>query len=173
MEVGLVPFARHEAFRRLLDLVADLRASTPTDAAKRVVPDVTEERARVAQARSRARAALTHRLAREEAGLAHWRSRPVLARPETLVDPHEHALHRQTARGRAVLDAALARAATTTARLAGQVRALSPAATLERGYAVVQRADGHVVRSPHDVSAGDRLRVRVAEGELAAEVSGT
>lgn len=167
----LVSAIGHHMDAPLLDLVADLRASTPTDAAKRVVPDVTEERARIVQARSRTRAALTHRLAREQAALAHWRTRPVMARPETLVDPHEHALRDHVARGRAVLDADLADAATRIARLAGQVRALSPAATLDRGYAVVQRADGAVVRRPDDVTAGDRLRVRVAEGELAAEVA--
>jgi len=166
----LVSAIGHHMDTPLLDLVADLRASTPTDAAKRIVPDVTEERARIVQARTRTRAAVTHRIAREESTLAHLCTRPVMARPETMVGPHEDALHRQTARGRAVLDAALAQAATGTARLAGQVRALSPAATLERGYAVVQRADGAVVRSPADVGAGDRLRVRVAAGELAADV---
>ncbi|ADG73874.1 exodeoxyribonuclease VII, large subunit [Cellulomonas flavigena DSM 20109] len=167
----LVSAIGHHMDSPLLDLVADLRASTPTDAAKRVVPDVTEERARLVQARTRTRAAVQHRLAREESTLAHLRSRPVLARPETLVDPHVDVLRRLTARGRAVVDAAVALAATETARLAGQVRALSPAATLERGYAVVQRADGVVVRSPDDVTAGDRLRVRVAAGELTAEVT--
>nr|WP_239069194.1 exodeoxyribonuclease VII large subunit [Cellulomonas phragmiteti] len=167
----LVSAIGHHMDTPLLDLVADLRASTPTDAAKRVVPDVTEERARVVQARARTRAALGHRLAREESTLAHWRARPVLARPETLVDPHEDALHRHSARGRALLDTALAQAATATARLAGQVRALSPAATLERGYAVVQRADGSVVRRPDDVEVGDALRVRVAAGEIAAAVT--
>lgn len=166
----LVSAIGHHMDSPLLDLVADLRASTPTDAAKRIVPDVTEERARIAQARARTRAAVTHRVTREEATLAHWRTRPVMARPETLVDPHEQALHRAVARGRGVLDVALAQASTATARLAGQVRALSPAATLERGYAVVQRADGAVVRDPADVSPGDGLRVRVAAGELAAQV---
>lgn len=167
----LVSAIGHHMDSPLLDLVADLRASTPTDAAKRVVPDVTEERARLVQARTRTRAAITHRLTREESTLAHLRSRPVMARPETLVDPHVDVLHRLTARGRSIVDAAVAHAATETARLAGQVRALSPAATLERGYAVVQRADGAVVRSPDDVTAGDRLRVRVADGELTAEVT--
>jgi len=57
------------------------------------------------------------------------------------------------------------------AGLAAQVRALSPAATLDRGYAVVQTADGHVVRDPAEVSTGDDLRVRVARGELTANVT--
>ncbi|TQL01362.1 exodeoxyribonuclease VII large subunit [Cellulomonas sp. SLBN-39] len=166
----LVSAIGHHMDAPLLDLVADLRASTPTDAAKRVVPDVTEERARVVQARARARAAVTQRVAREAAMLEHWRGRPVLARPTTLLDPHEQGLHRARDRGRTLLDAAVQRAATQVVGLAAQVRALSPAATLERGYAVVQGPDGRVVRAPDDVAAGDRLRVRVATGELAADV---
>ncbi|MCZ2264095.1 exodeoxyribonuclease VII large subunit, partial [Isoptericola sp. QY 916] len=69
--------------------------------------------------------------------------------------------------------AALLRASGEVGRLAAQVRALSPQATLERGYAVVQRADGHVVRASHDVTAGDAVHVRVAEGSLEAAVTAT
>ncbi len=166
----LVSAIGHETDTPLLDLVADYRASTPTDAAKRIVPDVGEERARLAQARGRMRAALTHRVARERAGLDALRSRPVLARPTTLVDVREHDVHRARDTARHSLDLLLSRAAGQTERLAAQVRALSPAATLERGYAVVQRGDGAVVRDPSEVAAGDPLRVRVARGELRAVV---
>ncbi len=168
----LVSAIGHHMDSPLLDLVADLRASTPTDAGKRVVPDVAEERARLVQARTRAHAALQHRLAREEHHLAQLRTRPVLAQPWTLVDPHEVRLHRAVDRGRGLLDGALTRAAGEVGRLAAQVRALSPAATLERGYAVVQLADGRVLRSPDDVAAGDPLRLRLADGEVAATVRG-
>jgi exodeoxyribonuclease VII large subunit len=82
----LVSAIGHETDTPLLDLVADYRASTPTDAAKRIVPDVAEERARVLQALGRARTAVTHLLAREQAGLDAARSRPVLAAPLTLVE---------------------------------------------------------------------------------------
>lgn len=166
----LVSAIGHETDTPLLDLVADYRASTPTDAAKRIVPDVGEERARLAQARGRMRAALTHRVVRERAGLDALRSRPVLARPTTLVDVREHDVHRARDTARHALDLLLSRAAGQTERLAAQVRALSPAATLERGYAVVQRGDGAVVRDPSEVAAGDPLRVRVAHGELRAAV---
>ncbi|MCC2307064.1 exodeoxyribonuclease VII large subunit [Cellulomonas chengniuliangii] len=166
----LVSAIGHETDTPLLDLVADYRASTPTDAAKRIVPDVGEERARLAQARGRMRAALTHRVVRERAGLDALRSRPVLARPTTLVDVREHDVHRARDTARHALDLLLSRAAGQTERLAAQVRALSPAATLERGYAVVQRGDGAVVRDPSEVAAGDPLRVRVARGELRAAV---
>ncbi|HWJ86014.1 MAG TPA: exodeoxyribonuclease VII large subunit [Cellulomonas sp.] len=166
----LVSAIGHHLDAPLLDLVADLRASTPTDAAKRIVPDVTEERARLVQARQRARSAIVGRLDREQNTLEHWRSRPVLATPTTLVDQLEHRLHAARDAARRSFDAALRHGHAEIVGLAAQVRALSPAATLERGYAVVQRADGHVVRDPADVDAGDRLRVRVAAGELAAEV---
>ncbi|RHA39951.1 exodeoxyribonuclease VII large subunit [Cellulomonas rhizosphaerae] len=166
----LVSAIGHHLDSPLLDLVADLRASTPTDAAKRIVPDVTEERARLVQARQRSRTAILGRLDREQNALEHWRSRPVLATPTTLVDQLEHRLHAHRDVARRSLDSALRHAHAEVIGLAAQVRALSPAATLDRGYAVVQRADGHVVRDPADVAAGDRLRVRVAAGELAADV---
>lgn len=166
----LVSAIGHETDTPLLDLVADYRASTPTDAAKRIVPDVGEERARVAQARARIRSAVEHRVAREEHGLAQVRSRPVLARPHTMVEGREAEVHRMRDRARRSLDHALSGAVASTRALAAQVRALSPAATLERGYAVVQTADGTVVRDAATVSAKDSLRVRVASGELMATV---
>lgn len=166
----LVSAIGHETDTPLLDLVADYRASTPTDAAKRIVPDVGEERARVTQARARIRSAVEHRVAREEHGLQQVRSRPVLARPHTMVETREADVHRLRDHARRSLDHALAGAVTSTRALAAQVRALSPAATLERGYAVVQTADGAVVRDAASVSAKDSLRVRVARGELMATV---
>ena len=166
----LVSAIGHETDTPLLDLVADYRASTPTDAAKRIVPDVGEERARVAQARARIRSAVEHRVAREEHGLAQVRSRPVLARPHTMVEGRESEVHRMRDHARRSLDHALSGAVASTRALAAQVRALSPAATLERGYAVVQTADGTVVRDAATVSAKDSLRVRVASGELMATV---
>ncbi|WP_019134992.1 exodeoxyribonuclease VII large subunit [Cellulomonas massiliensis] len=163
----------HEQDTPLLDLVADLRASTPTDAGKRVVPDVTEERARLVQARQRARAALVARLAREQAAVDHWRSRPVLTAPGTLVDAHEQRVHALRDSARRTFGAALEHASARVEGLAAQVRALSPAGTLERGYAVVQRPDGRAVRDPDEVADGDALRVRVAHGAFAARVVGT
>lgn len=166
----LVSAIGHETDTPLLDLVADYRASTPTDAAKRIVPDVGEERARVAQARSRIRAAVEHRVAREAAGLEQVRSRPVLARPGTMVETREADVHRLRETARRCLDQALTGGAAQVRSLAAQVRALSPAATLERGYAVVQTSDGAVVRDATSVAAKDSLRVRLARGELIASV---
>ncbi len=167
----LVSAIGHQLDAPLLDLVADVRASTPTDAGKRVVPDVTAERAGVVQARTRLHAAVGRRLDREVAALQQLRSRPVLAAPTTWVDTHAERLLQLAA---AVQRAAVGRVERAQAEVdhrAAQVRALSPAATLERGYAVVQRTDDRtVVRDPGQVEAGDALRVRVARGELAAVV---
>jgi exodeoxyribonuclease VII large subunit len=164
----LVSAIGHEKDAPLLDLVADLRASTPTDAGKRIVPDVTEERARLAQARTRIRTAVTHLVERERTLVNALRSRPVLAAPETLVTERAEDLARwRVSAGRALVTA-LERAESDVVRLAAQVGALSPQATLDRGYAVVQVAAGTVVRAPDEVREGDPLRVRVARGEFAA-----
>ncbi len=166
----LVSAIGHETDTPLLDLVADYRASTPTDAAKRIVPDVTQERARLAECRDRMRAAVHRRLRQEQTVLDALRARPVLAAPRSLVDTREQAVQRWRCDAYQAMDHLVERAAGQLHALVGQVRALSPAATLDRGYAVVQRGDGAVVRDPAAVSPGDPLRIRVARGEIAARV---
>jgi exodeoxyribonuclease VII large subunit len=156
----------HEADTPLLDLVADVRASTPTDAAKRVVPDVTEELDKVAQLRRRTESAVRALLDRETAALRALRSRPVVADPHNLLTPRTEEVAALRDRGRRVLRASLDRAGDNLAHTRARVTALSPAATLERGYAVLQRVDGSVVRRAADVAAGDTLRARLAEGEV-------
>lgn len=158
----------HEVDAPLLDLVADVRASTPTDAARLVVPDVAEELAGVAQLRARASRAVDARLDREEAGLAAVRSRPVLASPHVLVETREVELDRVRDRARRSLEARLQRAVVDVEHLRTTVRALSPRSTLLRGYAVVQGPDGHLVRELDDAPAGTALRIRLADGEIAA-----
>ncbi|TDU04425.1 exodeoxyribonuclease VII large subunit [Streptomyces sp. 846.5] len=160
----------HEPDQPLLDYVADLRASTPTDAAKRVVPDVREELARVHGLRDRARYGIQSRLERERTGLASVRSRPVLAAPYRMVDERAVELGALLERSRRTLDHRLARAASELEHTLARVVALSPAATLQRGYAVLQREDGAVVRDPAQVTPGERLRARVAEGGFAVTV---
>jgi exodeoxyribonuclease VII large subunit len=160
----------HEVDSPLLDLVADVRASTPTDAGRRVVPAVAEELSGLAHVRGRLRRAVRHRLDGEAERLATLRSRPVLADPLSGLVQRQADVHAALDRGRRALGVRLDRAGDEVRHLAGAVRTLSPASTLQRGYAVVQRADGAVVRSPADVATGDRLRLRLAEGEVAAEV---
>ncbi|KGM13902.1 exodeoxyribonuclease VII large subunit [Cellulomonas bogoriensis] len=165
----LVSAIGHETDCPLLDLVADHRASTPTDAAKRIVPDVAQERAQLTQARTRMVAALTRRLTREGERLEALRSRPVLARPTTMIDRRQEEVHHLHGRRDRALERRVHAGQVEVGALAAQVRALSPAATLERGYSVVQRPDGTVVHDADDVPGGERLRIRVARGEIAAE----
>ncbi|CAM5229927.1 exodeoxyribonuclease 7 large subunit [Streptomyces tanashiensis] len=157
----------HEPDSPLLDLVADLRASTPTDAAKKVVPDVGEELDRVRGLRDRALRTVRGLLEREERGLAHALARPVMEHPQRMVEVREDELAALLARSRRVLGHLLDRADSELSHTRARVRALSPAATMERGYAVLQRADGAVVRSPEEVAEDEELRARVAEGEFA------
>jgi exodeoxyribonuclease VII large subunit len=160
----------HETDAPLLDYVADVRASTPTDAAKRIVPDLGEERQLIESARRRLDRAVLTLLDREEHRIEAWRSRPSLSRPESLID--QRAVDVTALRDRAVrnLEHRLRRADDDLRHTVARLRALSPAATLQRGYAIVQRADGHVVRAATDVKIDDLVRVRLAEGELRAEV---
>lgn len=163
----------HEPDSPLLDLVADVRASTPTDAAKLIVPDVVEEVRGVAWARDQVRASLRRLLDREQAGLDALRSRPALADPRHLVDTRLDEVHALRERARRTLGHALDRAADDVGHQRARARALSPLATLQRGYAVLQDADGHVLTSVADVSAGDAVSVRVADGRVHATTTTT
>lgn len=156
----------HEPDTPILDLVADLRASTPTDAAKRIVPDVREELAGLASMRERSSLAIRAMLSREIQGLAAIRSRPVLATPTTLVDTEQGMIHETRDRARRSLGHRLDRAGDEIGHHLARVRALSPLATLERGYAVAQLADGTVITSVGQVEADSELTVRVADGHI-------
>lgn len=135
----------HEQDAPLVDFVADLRASTPTDAAKRVVPSLREQQDYVTGLRRRASVVLGHQVQREQQALDHRRQR-----------------------ARSVVAGRLAAAATDVEHLQARVRALSPSATLERGYAIVLTDDGAIVRDADDVAPGTGLDIRVAHGRLRA-----
>ena len=162
----------HEPDTPLLDLVADVRASTPTDAAKLVVPDVADELHRVRVARDRIRSTVVGRLAREQAGLDALRSRPALADPRTLLDTRSDEVGRLRERARRTLGHALDRAADDIGHQRARARALSPLATLQRGYAVLQDEAGHVVTSVAGVATGATVSVRVADGRVHATTTG-
>ncbi|AKT51331.1 exodeoxyribonuclease VII large subunit [Arsenicicoccus sp. oral taxon 190] len=162
----------HHEDTPLLDHVADWRASTPTDAGRRVVPDLAEQQEIVAAALARLERGVRSYVERERRGLATLRSRPVLARPVTLVEQRRAELDR-------LLDKATHRVAGSVHRdrarvsgLAGRLRALSPLGTLERGYAVVQHRDGSVVTDREDVQPDELLRVRVTDGDFGVRVLG-
>jgi exodeoxyribonuclease VII large subunit len=169
-ETPIVSAIGHEADRPLLDEVADLRASTPTDAAKRVVPDVADELARVTQARAGIRLRVTQRIATEVDRLEALRSRPVLASPETLIDTRADDVGRYLSRSRELIDRYIERAHTGISELTAHVRALSPQRTLARGYAIAQLADGRVLTTVADAPVGTALRLTVADGAVAATV---
>ncbi|MGI9084190.1 MAG: exodeoxyribonuclease VII large subunit [Aeromicrobium sp.] len=154
----------HEADSPILDLVADVRASTPTDAAKRVVPDVREQLTAVATMRERAMVAVQAMLTREERGLAQMRSRPVLADPTTLVDVQQSVVGEAIARARRDVAHRLDRERDAVGHHLARVRTLSPLATLERGYAVAQRPDGSVITALDQVP--DEFGVRLADGNV-------
>jgi exodeoxyribonuclease VII large subunit len=156
----------HEQDTPLLDYVADLRASTPTDAAKRIVPDVAEQLALVAQLRDRARRCVRGWLDREQAWLEAIRSRPALADPVREIERQAEQVDALVQRARQSVDASLKRAGDDIAHTRARLLALSPAATLRRGYAIVQQEDASVVRSATDVSAGERLTLRFTEDQL-------
>jgi exodeoxyribonuclease VII large subunit len=160
----------HEPDNPLLDHVADLRASTPTDAAKKVVPDVGEEFERVRMLRDRARRCVRASVEREERGLAHALARPCMEDPHRMVDERADHVALLVDRSRRTLGHLLDRADSELTHTHARVVALSPAATLKRGYAVLQRADGHVVCGPAEVTEGEALRARVADGEFTVKV---
>lgn len=162
----------HEADRPLLDDVADLRASTPTDAAKRVVPDVAEEQLGILQARAQLDGALDRLLAREAAELAALRSRPVLAEPLSMITGREAEVAALRERVLRAQTTGLAQEASAIEHLRAQVRALSPLKTLERGYAVVQDEAGAAIRAAAELSAGQPLQVTVAHGAFRVAVTG-
>ncbi|GAB2672412.1 exodeoxyribonuclease VII large subunit [Kribbella swartbergensis] len=160
----------HEPDSPLLDLVADLRASTPTDAAKRIVPDVREELDGVRLLRERGLRAITGWLDREMHALAAIRSRPSLAAPVTDLQRRSDEVAALVERSRRTLTHRLDRASDDIAHRLASVRALSPKATLERGYSVLQLPDGTAVREVAQVAPGDLLQARVSDGRFAVEV---
>jgi len=139
----------HEQDTPLLDLVADLRASTPTDAAKRVVPDIKEEYERIKQLRERADRKINDRVVLEMTKVVGLMQRSFAGINSRLIRSTEELTH-----------------------LIARVRTLSPQATLDRGYAVVQKSDGSILRSPKNLDKGERLRLRLAEGVAIATATG-
>ncbi|GGO17769.1 exodeoxyribonuclease VII large subunit [Microbispora bryophytorum] len=156
----------HEQDSPLLDLVADVRASTPTDAAKKVVPDVGEQLTLVHQLRDRGRRVLRGWVEREMSWLESVRSRPSLADPVRELDRRAEQVDALRERSRRCLSASLDRSADSLEHLGARLVALSPAATLERGYAIAQRPSGEVVRLAGDVKPGDELTIRFSDDRV-------
>lgn len=166
----------HEPDNPLCDLVADVRAATPTDAAKRVVPDTAAEQRLVDELRLRSAQALRSWVSREQRLLTQLRSRPVLAEPLRALTARADEVHRARTAVRRDITRLLAAEAERVGHLRARLATLGPAATLARGYAVVQTVTdagpAAVLRSVDDAPAGTLLRVRVADGAVAAVSEG-
>ena len=166
----------HEPDNPLSDLVADMRAATPTDAAKRIVPDMAAERARLDDLCRRSARALRNWVAREERLVQQLRHRPVLAAPHQMLASRSDEITRARSAARRDVNRLLAAESDRVGHLSARLATLGPAATLARGYAIVQTIpDGSaptILRSVADAPAGVRLRIRVADGALGAVSSG-
>ena len=156
----------HEKDAPLLDLVADWRASTPTDAGKRVVPDMNEELTKIAGLRDRALRTLTHRIDFERNKIAQYLDRPSMRDPQTIISTRREIITALRERSHRSAGHRIALGSEAIAQLATALRTLSPQSTLDRGYSVVQRPDGAIVRSATDVKSGDHLKVRLANGGI-------
>jgi exodeoxyribonuclease VII large subunit len=158
----------HEADRPILDDVADLRASTPTDAAKRVVPDVAAELAAISDARARMFNRLVNYVQNQTELVGHIRQRPMLANPYGFIDDKANDLQRAIDDLRAEIDLDLKRSVSALQVQQGVLRSLSPQGVLDRGYSVVRDPSGKVFSDAAEVKNGQKLRIRLAKGEFEA-----
>jgi len=161
----------HEKDSPLLDLVADFRASTPTDAAKRVVPDINEEIDLIEKLRDRASRFMRNMIELESSKIANLAARPVLRDPAVMITSRLEIIISLRDRSIRSFQGRLAIAQEELQQVTARVRALSPQATLDRGYAVVQIADGSIARDSAALKDGEKLRIRLAQGETSAMVT--
>jgi len=170
-QTPIVSAIGHEQDAPLLDLVADVRASTPTDAAKKVVPDISEEISLINNLRDRTRRKILSILDLENQLIAGLLQRPVLKDPQVLVSARREVVQALRDRSHRSANSAVAMARDELLHISARVRSLSPQATLDRGYAVVQLLDGAIARNPKTLHEGDKLRIRLALGDIGATVN--
>ena len=171
-ETPIVSAIGHEKDSPLLDLVADVRASTPTDAAKRVVPDIAEEIAMITALKDRGRRRLVNLIDLESTRIANLMERPVMKDPFVLITSRAEVIMALKDRSHRSFAARLKLAKEELKQIKARVRALSPQATLDRGYSVVQLINGEILTDPKRLKAGEQLRMRLAKGEAAATANG-
>jgi exodeoxyribonuclease VII large subunit len=169
-ETPIVSAIGHEKDSPLLDLVADYRASTPTDAAKRVVPDIAEEITNIQKMRDRAFRALSSKVEYESNFIAQLRSRPVMRDPGAFLTILSEELDDLRQRSRRSFTATISAEQKELKAITAHLRSLSPQSTLDRGYSVVRNAKGEVIRDPKALKSGDLLAIKVAKGETSATV---
>ncbi len=170
-QTPIVSAIGHEKDSPLLDLVADYRASTPTDAAKRVVPDIAEESSNIQKLRDRAYRALSARVEYESNFIAQLRSRPVMKDPGAFLTILSEELHDLRQRATRSFTATIEAERKELKAITAHLRSLSPQSTLDRGYSVIRDASGAVVRDAKQLKSGDQLAIKVAKGETSATVN--
>jgi exodeoxyribonuclease VII large subunit len=171
-DTPIVSAIGHEKDSPLLDLVADYRASTPTDAAKRVVPDIAEEIAMITAFKDRSRRRLVNLIDLESTRINNFMARPVMKDPMVLVSSRAEVIVALKDRSHRSFAARLKLAKEELKQIKARVRALSPQATLDRGYSVIQLSNGEILTDPKRLKAGEQLRMRLAKGEAAATANG-
>lgn len=167
-QTPIVSAIGHEKDAPLLDLVADWRASTPTDAGKRVVPDLVEELTKISNLQDRSLRYLKNMISNEFQAIAQLRTRPALKDPYSLISTQREAISALRTRSIRAIESELAIGREDLESLKAQIRTLSPQSTLDRGYAVVMTESGSIVRKASELKAGDHLSIKVAEGVVAA-----
>lgn len=167
-QTPIVSAIGHEKDAPLLDLVADWRASTPTDAGKRVVPDLLEEVTKLKNFQGRSLRFVDNLVARESALIAQMKSRPILKDPYSLLTHRSEIIYQLRTRAVRGMESELSLGREELESLRAQIRTLSPQSTLDRGYAVVQTAAGEIVRHSSQLQPGDRISIKVADGVVAA-----
>lgn len=160
----------HEPDNPIIDLAADVRASTPTEAAKLVVPDAREQADQIQTALARLRQSIVRRLRNEQDSLDALRSRPVLRNPTGSFAIHYEQLDAYRFRLDRAIDRSLHDEGTAIQHALRAIRSMSPKATLERGYAIVADAEGGSVTSVQDVDPGDQLLLYLRDGQIVVEV---
>lgn len=168
--IPVVSAVGHEIDVTLSDLVADLRALTPTEAAERVIPAGEDLRGYLHRVNAQIHALMRSRLEAVQARVDGLALRPVLRDPCQMVyqlscevDDLQHRIH-QAARGRVL------RGHERVGALAGKLDSLSPLSVLGRGYSLTQNASGELVRNASDVSVGERITTRLPDGQIISRV---
>lgn len=169
----LVSAIGHEGDAPLLDYVADYRASTPTDAARRIVPDLAQELDGLARAREGMRSAIQRRLAQERYNLDLLVSRPIFLAPAATLEPHRTFIDSALTSLRTQVERRLSSERQSILQSSATLQALSPQATLERGYSMLRLPSGELVRDASQVPKGTLVEGILAQGRLVAQVVGS
>lgn len=173
IDTPVVAAIGHEEDRPLIDYVADYRASTPTDAARKIVPDVLQEISDLRNARARLLAFVSAGISRLEQQLIITRSRPALASPASLITQRLNENSGIRAAIHLKVENFIALESAQLQGSKGTLRALSPQGTLERGFSIVRDSSNAIVKSASGVNPGDELRIKFADSDLVTRVEGS